>query len=216
MVADEVIATFPEGKCIFLWRNPLAIIASIVETFCGGQWGIFHSKVDLFDGMENLIRAFRNNSSKVLAIRYEDLVQVPKETLGKIQEFLGTEYPESSLSAFSAMKLKGEMGDPTGVKKYDSLSVQSIDAWKVTLANPWRKTWCRRYLHWLGRDRLLVMGYDLDSLLAELDQLPNYWGTVPRDVMHAFYGYLYCAFEFKILKDKYRRMTQWKYLKKHD
>ena len=34
----ELLRIFPEAKFVALWRNPLAVVASIVETFCGGRW----------------------------------------------------------------------------------------------------------------------------------------------------------------------------------
>ena len=34
----QLIRIFPDAKFVVLWRNPLAVVASIVETFCGGRW----------------------------------------------------------------------------------------------------------------------------------------------------------------------------------
>lgn len=41
LIVDEIITTFPEAKVIFLWRNPLAIISSIIDTWGGGGGGIY-------------------------------------------------------------------------------------------------------------------------------------------------------------------------------
>ncbi|MCU7938285.1 MAG: sulfotransferase [gamma proteobacterium symbiont of Bathyaustriella thionipta] len=216
LISNDIIRMFPEGRFIFLWRNPLAIIASMVETFYDGKWDVFHSKIDLYNGIENLIKAFDSNASGVLSIRYEDLVQYPEETLEAIGEFLDIEYNKSTLSEFSNIQLKGGMGDPTGVKKYKTLSLKSLDSWQTTLASPWRKAWCRRYLHWLGKKRLSLMGYDLDILLSEMNEIPNNWNTFMGDALHTVYGQIYCLFEFKILKDKYKKLIQKKRVKKHD
>jgi len=62
LVVEEIIKTFPDGKVIFLWRNPLAVVASIIDTFGSGNWKLFHNKVDLFDGLENLIPALPSES----------------------------------------------------------------------------------------------------------------------------------------------------------
>ena len=60
LVVDDVIRLFPDGKFIFLWRNPLAVIASIIETWGQGKWNLYLCKVDLFDGLENLISCIRH------------------------------------------------------------------------------------------------------------------------------------------------------------
>ena len=52
------------------------------------------------------------------------------------------------------------MGDPTGVKNYREVDTAPLEKWKTTINNnPLRKMWCRRYLSWIGEERLKVMGY---------------------------------------------------------
>jgi hypothetical protein len=46
-----------------------------------------------------------------------------------------------------------------------------------------RKGWCRRYLEWIGEERMAAMGYDLSRSLAELDGAPD-GRPSPRDAMH--------------------------------
>jgi hypothetical protein len=50
------------------------------------------------------------------------------------------------------------------------------------------KSWCRRYLLWIGRDRLAIMGYDLDDLVADLDSLPTSYRRVGSDVGRGCWG----------------------------
>ena len=38
---------FPDAKVIFLWRNPLAVVASIVETWTKGKWNVDRWQGDL-------------------------------------------------------------------------------------------------------------------------------------------------------------------------
>ena len=217
LISENILSMFSsEGKSIFLWRNPLAIIASMIESFNDGKWYIFHSKIDLYDGMECLIQAYEKNSSSVLAISYESLVNEPISTLLEITKYLNIEYKESSVNLFSDVKFQGCMGDPVGVKEYGQISSDSLDKWKSTLASPIRKVWCRRYLYWLGKDRLEVMGYDLDELLNEVKEIPSQWSKVIPDAFRSFFGVLYCSLEFKIAKDKVRRLLKGKILYKHE
>ncbi len=169
LIADEVIDIFPDGKFICLWRNPLAIIASIVETWAGGQWDVSMCKVDLFDGMERLIDAYQAHHDKILAVQYERFLQSPENELARISNYLGLELDPDVLENFSQVSFSGELGDPTGVGNYREVDTAPLEKWKSVINNPLRKMWCRRYLRWLGEERLRVMGYDLDELLHELD-----------------------------------------------
>ena len=217
LVSEDILRMFSgDSKSIFLWRNPLAIIASMIESFNDGKWYIFHSKIDLYDGMERLIQAYEENSSTVMSVKYESLVNEPVDTLLRITEFLQIEYKKSAVDFFSDVKFQGSMGDPVGVKEYNKISSDSLDKWKKTLASPVRKAWCRRYLCWLGRGRLEVMGYDLDELLDELNQIPSQWLEVIPDIFRGVYGSLYCLFEFKIAKDKVRNLLNERRIFKHE
>lgn len=169
LIADEIIDIFPEGKFIFLWRNPLAVIASIVETWGGGQWDVSMCKVDLFDGMASLIDGYLAHPEKMLAIQYEHFLQSPEQELARIAEYLELEFDSAVLKNFSQVSFSGKLGDPTGVENYAAVDTAPLEKWKVVINNPLRKMWCRRYLRWLGEERLKVMGYDLNELMRELD-----------------------------------------------
>jgi hypothetical protein len=85
------------------------------------------------------------------------------------------------------VRLQGNMGDPTGVHRYQELSTEPIEKWKQTLGTTWRKRWCRSYLDWIGADRLATMGYDLDALRGELDALPSSARHVASDAVRSAY-----------------------------
>ena len=80
------------------------------------------------------------------------------------------------------------MGDPTGVKRYNTLSTEPLEKWKRTLAGPERKRWCRHYLRWIGEEHLTLMGYNLEELLAELDSVPTRWNKFGSDLVRSGYA----------------------------
>jgi hypothetical protein len=45
-----------------------------------------------------------------------------------------------------------------------------------------RKSWCRRYLRFIGRERLAVMGYDLAGLERELSLQPASFDSFGADL----------------------------------
>jgi Sulfotransferase family len=175
-VADEIMRVFPEGKFIFLWRNPLSVVASITETWLDGRWNpgvLFHQR-DLFVGLPRLVSTYLANASSAYAVRFEDLVVGDQRHWEALTKYVGLKFDALSLRSFARVGLNGRMGDPIGVRRYSSLSLEPMQKWKATISNPLRRAWCRRYVEFLGDERLAVMGYDKERLLCELaSQPPN-------------------------------------------
>jgi hypothetical protein len=169
LIANEIVEIFPDGKFIILWRNPLAIIGSIIETWGDGKWNLSTYKVDLCDGLANLIHCYQSHSKKVLPIQYESFLRSPEKELSRIAEYLELKLDPGVLENFSQVSFSGKFGDLTGVKNYRAFDTAPLEKWKTVINNPLRKMWCRRYLRWLGEERLKIMGYDLNELLHEID-----------------------------------------------
>lgn len=209
LIADEIIQAFPDAKFIFLWRNPLAVVSSIVETWEGSYWTPFKFKVDLYKGLEKLIETYEKHSDKSLAIRYEDILLNPEQTMGKVCEYIGIDFKEEMLSGIGAVKLQGRLGDPTGVKQYQQLSSEPLEKWKRTICNPYRKYWCKHYLEWIGEKRMEAMGYKLQDELRVLEALRGSGSRYLGDMLIQIYGAVYCTMEYRILRDKLR-VKSWK------
>jgi hypothetical protein len=173
-VADEIMRLFPEGRFVFLWRNPLSILASIVETWQQGRWRAVDHREDLFIGLPRLIASYGANRSRAHAVKLEDLLADDDRAWRSMMDYIGIEYEPSALQRFTDVKLNGRMGDPVGVRRYTQIDTEPIDKWKETLANPLRRAWARRYLRFLGEDRLSAMGYSTPELIRALDaQTPS-------------------------------------------
>lgn len=166
-IIDDVVRVFPEGKFIFLWRSPLSVLASIVETFSAGTWNVSRHRRTLFTGVADLVAGHHRHADRAHAVRYDDLL-TSEDAWRALTTYLGLEFDATALRRFADVRFAGRMGDPTGVHLYSKLSTEPLTKWRQTIVNPVRREWCERYLRWIGHDRLAAMGYDLDALLAEL------------------------------------------------
>jgi sulfotransferase family protein len=173
LVAEEIMQLFPECKFVFLWRNPLSIIASMLETWLNGRWHPTMFRSDLFIGLPRLVAAYDTNPGHSYSARFEDLVAGEESDWRPLMEYLEIEFDPSALEGFSTIELRGRMGDPTGTKTYSSLSSDPSEKWRGAFTNPIRKSWAKRYLRFLGARRLEIMGYSLDQLLRDLDAQPT-------------------------------------------
>jgi len=188
LIIEEVIRLFPEAKFIFLWRNPLAIIASLVETFGRGKWKLWHHRVDLFKGIVNLVSAYSAHSDLACAVRYEDILTNSDAECKRLFAYLGLPFHSEVTSSFDGVQLAGRLGDPVGAKQYRRISPEPLTKWEQVVANPVRKAWCRRYLYWVGAQRLRVMGYDIDQLFAQLNSAPMSFRFLASDLLYLTYS----------------------------
>lgn len=167
-IVDDLFDLFPDGKFVFLWRNPLSIAASISETWGHGRWNVEKYRADLYDGVAHLVAASASHQDRSIAVRFEELLDPSSGIWERLFGYLQLEFDPGLLSSFSAVQLRARMGDPTGSQAYRSLSTEPIDKWRSSISNPVRKRWCKVYLRWIGERRLGTMGYDLRDLLQEL------------------------------------------------
>ena len=168
LVVEEIIETFPMARFVFLWRNPLSVVASAVELFDDGRWEVNRYTMALFQSIDDLVAASRRHVDISLAVRYEDLVGGDDATWRRLLDYVGTPFDPRALERFSTVALDGRKGDPTGTTAYNRLSQEPLDRWRATIDGAVRTAWTRRYVLWIGRERLEWMGYDLDELLGDL------------------------------------------------
>jgi sulfotransferase family protein len=171
MILDQLFRAFPDGRFVFLWRNPLSVIASATTTFSAGRWDMHARRGDLFYGLAQLCAAYERHRDRAVCVRYEDLVADGTDGWSGLARDLGLPFSADALQRFADVPLSGRMGDVTGRRRFQEISTQPLDAWRDVINNPLRKEWCRRYLRWVGARRLALMGYELDALLTELDAI---------------------------------------------
>lgn len=203
IICEEIISMFPNAKFIFLWRNPLSIISSIIETWgIKNHWNLHASKVDLFMGYENLINGYERNKDKALSIKFEDLVSNSSYTIKKIFDYLELDFEEGVLETFPDVSMNGSLGDPTGINDYNKISRDPIEKWKKTIINPFRVRWATNYIKWLGKKRLRSIGYDYNFILKELKSSKFTPKFLAIDSIKIMYGFLYNWAEINIHIEK--------------
>jgi len=168
LVLDELAEIFPDAKFIVLWRNPLAVVASILNTWQKGRFNLLYYEQDIYRGPLNILSFVEKRAVAIAELRYEDLVAQPEASVRRITDFLELP-PLASVALPNDDPLKkAKLGDKTGIHKFQSVSAAPADEWKNAFASPLRKYWARRYLDFLGRERLERMGYAPESVLAAL------------------------------------------------
>lgn len=199
LAPKAVTALFPDAPVIILWRNPLAIAASMMTTWSKGRWNLFRFKQDLEIALPRLID-FAQTNKTALTIRYEDTSSDLDEATAAICDHL--KVSSASLCKSADVALSGRMGDPTGGMK----KVAAHDRWMAMYCNPLRRWWARRYLDRIGRDGLAVMGYDIETLKSELNACKGLFGHLGTDLFLMPWGLLRAVFVLPLIGRQLRRL----------
>lgn len=166
LIAEEILASFPDAKFIVLWRHPLGVAASVASTFRKGRWCPDEFGIDLYEGQRRLQEFCERHGDQVCQVKYEDLVTHPEAELARIGEYLGWENLSAVLEEDLVTSTGGTLGDPTGVKRYSKISSGSRDAWQRELTNWYRRAWARRYMSGDRALRMKALGYELPDGIA--------------------------------------------------
>lgn len=200
-IAEDLARVFPDAPIIVLWRNPLAVISSMLETWGGGRWILHHFRLDLFDGLPRLIELVNAAAPNVITVRYEDLVADPSAQVDRLFRHLGLGPDPSVVSEFAKLELPGRIQDSNvSSEGFSVVRDDRTDRWEQLLGNPLRQRWCRRYLRWLGAERLATMGYQLDALLDQLDRLRTTRDHLGRDLVLMPYDTAYRHLQLGVVK----------------
>lgn len=199
LLVEDLFELFPNGRFVFLWRNPLAVAASMIETFGDGRWNLHGYVIDLEIGLARLVAGYEGHPDRALAVRFEDLKDRPEEACGRIFDYLDLD-PAELAGSGREVHLVGRYGDRAGTPGVDPAL-----KWRAVMTNPFRKAWCRRYLQRIGQARLRTMGYDQHELLTAIDQIPTSIRQLPSDLVRYVYGVAHAGLELRLMKAKWRR-----------
>ena len=172
-IVNEIIDLFPDGKFVFLFRNPLSILSSIIDTWNDGKLYMSANREDLFIGLPRTISAYDAHRDRAHSIRYEDVVGGDEHHWGPRWITWGSSSTRGRWSASPKWPSTAGWATPPGRHEYVLLNSDPVAKWSRTLRNPilWKVNGRGATCASLGPTGCRVMGYDQAQLLAELDAL---------------------------------------------
>ena len=167
LMVDDLVRLFPDAKYIALYRNPLAVLMSVLHTFPNAHTACIDHAADLQEIPRHLNDACARYGERICRVQYEQLVSDPGAEASRLCAYLGLDY-EPSMLEYSRHRLpEGKVGDPT-VNQHDRPTTDSLGKWKQRLASREQAELCATYLDQLGDATVQAMGYDSDELRREL------------------------------------------------
>lgn len=181
-VIPELIRIFPNAQFIFLLRNPLAVLASFLNTWVKDHWVLLSRyRDDLLIAPRQLYEGIQKLEEKALIVHYETLVMNPGTVVSNLCDRLGIAYQPEMVDYGKAPMPRGSMGDATGIDKHESPSTSSLDKWLALGKHRQTRHFADSYLNDLGPDLLANLGYNYDDLISQLVTVIGDEGKVSAD-----------------------------------
>lgn len=208
-ILDHIHHTFPQAKSIYLMRDPLAVVASMLRTEPKNIWNLYFFNIDLFKGLNNLVESQKKHFSTSIIVNYENLLKNPEKEILRIFDYLEIEDPPYKNYLEKNYYLRGSMGDRIDRYKENELNLSSLKHWEIVINNPVRKLWCKYYIQWIGKERLNLMGYDMDSIIDNLYKVECSFNRQSlKDIFRILFGVFYSIFEYTIVKRNLKHLLR--------
>lgn len=173
LIIDEIAKIFPEAKFIFLFRSPEQVYASMLQTWAKGNFRPFlRSYYDLVKGFEMISEGYLKHKNRSIFVKYEDFVVNPEKELKNILNYLQLDFDFEMTNKFSSQHATGRLGDPTGVKKYSTISTEGLVKWKKTFDTTLRQRIAYKMVNKISEEAYKVQGYDKQEVLNSIKSLP--------------------------------------------
>lgn len=166
-IVVELREAFPRARFIFLVRNPLAVLASILHQL-QGDWTALRRldrMHDLITAPRNIVRATSMPHDRSSLVRYEDLVHDPDQTVSRMLRELDIG-DARDLATYRA--LESTLGDTKSVRAHSTPVENYVDRWKRDLSQSDKNDVAHAYLNELGSVVLERLGYSYRQLSDQL------------------------------------------------
>jgi hypothetical protein len=177
-IIPELAQIFPEARFIMLLRNPLAVLASILNTWVKGHWALLpRYRDDLLVAPQRLAEGIELLGERASIVRYEDLVTEPASTVEALCARLNLDFRPDMLD-YGKTEPAGQMGDPTGVDRHTRPTSRNLDRWLELGKDRQTRHLIEGYVQTLGPELLAALGYDHAELKAKLMPVPCKQGKI--------------------------------------
>lgn len=177
---------FTDAKFIFLFRNPLDVLSSILTSWKKDRFILYKHYADVYYGPRAMSEGYALLKDRAVSVNYHDLVKSPAFQMQKVCSYLDIPYDHSMIENYKNVQFSGRWGDTTGIRQFDSVSTDSLEKWKKVLNTHYRKWFSKRYINHLGPEILTSFGLSVTELMNEIDSITSLRAGSLRDIFYHF------------------------------
>ena len=175
-IIPELRRVFPRARFVFLLRNPLAVLSSILDTWIKGEdpLQLRAFRHDLMVAPRLLMEGVRSCGPNAIVVRYEDLTSKPTEEIRRLCASLDISFhPRMTKYGATTGEERWLYGDQGTVNRETGPLMVPPTRWRSTLKQSLRwEAWARSYVEAMGPGLVRELGYDYDQLTADLPVRP--------------------------------------------
>jgi len=165
MIVEDLVRLFPAARFVFLKRNPLSVLASIVNTQISHDlWTLERFSEELLTGPQAMLSGIDQLGDRAITLSYEDFVADPEARLDDLCARLSISYDAGMLEYGNAGQKQGFMQDRTGIDKHSRPQNSRAESWRDMLQDEQQLNFAAHYLQALGREVVVELGYDFDAM----------------------------------------------------
>lgn len=181
-IIKELERLYPQAKFVFLIRNPLSVLSSILKTWVKENWPrLGLHKSDLLQAPQLLLDGIEHLKDKASVVQYEEFVDNPQEVAADLCKQLNIPFENSMLEYGKHKRPDGSMGDSTGIDQYQRPVTDSLHKWIEDLNTAQSKMLAEIYVTLLGKDLFTQMGYAYDEIFKYLQDIPLNENSLSND-----------------------------------
>lgn len=205
LLVPKLRQLFPDARLILLVRHPLAVLASIAQTFNKGRFRWFDYWIDWIEGHRCMADAIRHSDEASRLVHYEDLVRTPAKTIACLCEWLDIPRTDDMISSNDGReKVAGKMGDKRGLTQGEGISPEPMERWRDFFPTNHRKAVARRMIDRLNPADLSTLGYPTDHLLQDLADIPTRDSVDISGRLDSLANWLAYHCDFRYIQARYR------------
>lgn len=165
-IIQELKQYFPKAKFVFLWRNPAAVVASIMNSWTKENWyRLAWHKDDLLLAPNEMISGIKFLGKDAYTFNYENLIRDPATQIKQLCIFLEIDYYDKMIEYGKNNVVKWEFGDQKTINERERPDSSNENNWISGLKRIqfWRVV--NDYIDILGSETISEMGYSFDEIL---------------------------------------------------
>ena len=169
-IIPELVEIFPKAKFIILFRNPAAVLNSILKTWIKDDLldlQIYYE--DLIEAPGRLVDGVNEHPENCHKITFEELVVDPDKVLEGICSFVGIPYHDDMPEYGGKRSSAWNFGDPVGVHKEARPNASLSESWKMGFKSKEHRVLANSYIETLGPKLVEKMGYNYNDIVAAIE-----------------------------------------------
>lgn len=178
-IIPDLQRLFPKARFVFLLRNPLAVLSSLLKTYVKEDWpALSFFRHDLLRAPSLIKAGIDMLGEHAIVVRYEDFVSDPESQVARLCDRLGLAFEPAMLEYARTAPPKGRLNDPVGVHRHSRPTTGSLNKWKSLADSAQARHFAAAYLNALGEDLMLALDYPVDEMRGLFPQSEG--ETCPR------------------------------------